>query len=72
MAHTSPIAVVLAAIDRVTAACKRADMRMGIFGLSGDSIQAYASSGYSLLLTGVDSILLGQAAKNLADSVRLL
>jgi 2-keto-3-deoxy-L-rhamnonate aldolase RhmA len=63
---------VLAAIKRVTTACTQADKCMGIFGLSADAIKANIAQGYSLLLTSTDSILLGQAGKQLLDSVRSL
>jgi 2-keto-3-deoxy-L-rhamnonate aldolase RhmA len=54
---------VLAAIDRVTAACEGAGVRLGIFGVSAAAVQPYAARGYTLLVAGIDTLLMAQAAQ---------
>jgi 2-dehydro-3-deoxyglucarate aldolase len=61
---------VVAAIDRVTQACHAAHMPLGIFGLSVQAVQPYIDRGYSLIVVGVDTVLLGTAAKQLLAQVR--
>ncbi len=56
---------VVAAIDRVTAACRAANVPLGIFGLSAQAVQPYIERGYTLIVAGVDTVLLGQAAAQL-------
>ncbi len=61
---------VVAAIDRVTQACRAAHMPLGIFGLSAQAVQPYIERGYSLIVVGVDTVLLGTAAQQLLAQVR--
>jgi 2-dehydro-3-deoxyglucarate aldolase len=56
---------VLQAIDRVTEACLAAGVRLGIFGLSAEAVKPYIERGYSLVIAGVDTVMLGQAASQL-------
>lgn len=56
---------VIAAIDQVTQVCRAAGMPLGIFGVSAEAVQPYVTNGYSLIILGVDGILLGQAAEEL-------
>ena len=58
------------AIDSVAEACSKVEMPVGIFGVTTDAIRPYVKKGYSLLVVGVDTILLGQAAKSIIDSQR--
>lgn len=60
---------VLAAIDRVTSACQAANMPMGIFGVSAAAVRPYAARGYTLLVAGIDTLLLGQAAQALLGNM---
>jgi 2-keto-3-deoxy-L-rhamnonate aldolase RhmA len=53
------------AIDRVTEVCLQAGVRLGIFGVSADAVKPYMDRGYTLIVAGVDTMLLGQAAGNL-------
>lgn len=61
---------VVAAIDRVTAACRAANMPLGIFGLSAPAVQPYLERGYTLIVVGADTVLLGTAARDLLAQVR--
>ena len=56
-------AEVVAAIDKVTEACLNAGVRLCIFGVSAEAVKPYIEKGYSLLVVGVDTLMLGQAAK---------
>lgn len=61
---------VVAAIDRVTAACRAANVPLGIFGLSASAVQPYIARGYTLIVAGVDTVLLGQAAAQLLAQIK--
>lgn len=55
---------VTGAIDHVTQACREAGVRLGIFGVSPDAVKPYIQKGYTLIAVGGDTLMLGQAAKN--------
>ena len=61
---------VVAAIDRVTAACRAAHVPLGIFGLSAQAVQPYIERGYTFIVAGVDTVLLGQAAAQLLAQLK--
>jgi 2-dehydro-3-deoxyglucarate aldolase len=61
---------VVAAIQQVTDVCLAAGMRLGIFGMSATAVTPYIDQGYTLITAGIDTALLGQAAKLLLDAVR--
>lgn len=61
---------VVAAIDRVTAACRAANVPLGIFGLSAQAVQPYIERAYTLIVAGVDTVLLGQAAAQLLAQIK--
>ncbi len=58
------------AIHHVTQVCREARVRLGIFGVSADAVKPYIKKGYTLIVGGVDTILLGQAAKNILDELQ--
>ena len=62
--------VVVAAIRRVTAACRAAGMPLGYFGVTAAAVLPYAAQGYTLLVAGVDTLYLGQGAKALLTELR--
>jgi 2-keto-3-deoxy-L-rhamnonate aldolase RhmA len=62
--------VVVAAIERVTAACRGVGMPLGIFGVTAAAIRPYAARGYSLLVAGVDTLYLANGAKALLAELR--
>lgn len=56
---------VVEAIEQVTRCCLAAGMPLGYFGVTADAVRPYAERGYTLLVAGVDTALLGGAAKAL-------
>lgn len=61
---------VVAAIDRVTQACRTAHMPLGIFGLTPDAVRPYIERGYTLLAVSVDTVLLGTAAREMRQQIK--
>jgi 2-keto-3-deoxy-L-rhamnonate aldolase RhmA len=61
---------VVAAIERVTQACFAAEVRIGIFGVSAEAVAPYIAKGFTLIVAGVDAMLLGQAARGLLGQLR--
>ena len=58
------------AIDHVTETCRAAGMPLGFFGVTADAVRPYVDRGYTLIVVGVDTLLLGGAAKNLLSELR--
>jgi 2-dehydro-3-deoxyglucarate aldolase len=61
---------VVSAIDRVTQVCLQAGVHLGIFGVSPDAVQPYIDEGYTLIIAGVDTLMLGQAAQSLLAGLK--
>jgi 2-dehydro-3-deoxyglucarate aldolase len=61
---------VVSAIDRVTQVCHQAGVHLGIFGVSPDAVQPYIDEGYTLIIAGVDTLMLGQAAQSLLAGLK--
>jgi 2-dehydro-3-deoxyglucarate aldolase len=61
---------VVAAIDRVTTVCLQAGMRLGFFGVSAAAVKPYMARGYTLIVAGLDTLLLGRAAKELLGQLK--
>jgi 2-keto-3-deoxy-L-rhamnonate aldolase RhmA len=61
---------VVAAIRRVTDACRAAGMPLGYFGVTAAAVLPYAAQGYTLLVAGVDTLYLGNGAKALLKELR--
>lgn len=59
-----------AAIDHVTQVCQAAGMRLGMFGVSVEAVQPYRAQGYTLIVAGVDTLLLAQAAHTLLNTLK--
>jgi 2-dehydro-3-deoxyglucarate aldolase len=62
--------VVSGAIDRVTEACQSARVPLGIFGVSAEAVRPYLERGYSLIIAGVDTVMLGRAAGEMIAELR--
>lgn len=60
------------AIQKVTSAAKRAAIPLGIFGATAAAVEPQVRSGYTLIAVGMDTILIGKAAKGIVDSCRVL
>jgi len=61
---------VVGAIGWITRACRDAGMRLGIFGTSAEAVQPYIEQGYTLIIAGVDTLMLGQAARQLLGKLK--
>lgn len=61
---------VQAAVEQVTRVCHAAGVRLGIFGVSAAAIQPYVARGYTLVVAGVDTLLLAQAAQGILGQLR--
>jgi 2-dehydro-3-deoxyglucarate aldolase len=61
---------VVAAIEHVTQVCQVAQLPLGIFGLSAEAVKPYIERGYTLITVGVDTVLLGSAARHMLKQVR--
>jgi 2-dehydro-3-deoxyglucarate aldolase len=62
--------VVVAAIDRVTEACRAAGMPLGFFGVTAAAVAPYIARGYTLIVAGVDTLYLANGAKALLKELR--
>ena len=61
---------VVEAMDHVTRTCRAAGIPLGYFGVSSGAVRPYIEKGYSLIVAGVDTLLLGSAAKKLLAELR--
>jgi 2-keto-3-deoxy-L-rhamnonate aldolase RhmA len=61
---------VTGAIDRVTDACQAAGLPLGIFGITAEAVRPYLARGYTLIIAGVDTVMLGQAAMEMIAELR--
>ena len=61
---------VTSAIDHVTQTCLGAGVRLGIFRLTAEALKPYLERGYTLLVAGVDTLFLSQAAGNLLAQIK--
>ena len=61
---------VIEAIDRVTSACRDAGLPLGIFGVTAEALTPWIEKGYTLPVAGVDTMLLGNAARVMLEQVR--
>jgi len=58
------------AISRVRTACLEANVRIGIFGLTAEAVKPYIDQGFTMIVVGVDTVLLGSAAAGLLKTAR--
>lgn len=56
---------VVEAIEHVTAVCCRARIPLGYFGVNAAAVLPFKARGYTLLVAGVDTLLLGLAARRI-------
>ncbi len=61
---------ILAAIDHVTQVCRQANIPLGCFGLAAEAVRPYMERGYKLIAVGIDTMILGFAAKELLSQIR--
>jgi 2-dehydro-3-deoxyglucarate aldolase len=62
---------VVSAIERVTEVCQGAGIPLGIFGVSAEAVRPYIERGYKLIVAGVDTMILGQAAGQLLARIKV-
>ena len=62
---------VVAAIDRVTRACRAVEMPLGYFGVTASAVRPYVERGYTLIVAGVDTLYLANGAKALLEELRV-
>ncbi|MFQ5407605.1 MAG: HpcH/HpaI aldolase/citrate lyase family protein [Anaerolineales bacterium] len=60
---------VRAAIDRVRVACLAANVPVGYFGTDAAAVAPYIEQGYTLIIAGVDSLLMGVGARELVQAL---
>lgn len=58
------------AIDRVTQVCRSAGTPLGIFGVTAEAVQPYIALGYTLIVAGVDTLMLGATARQILEQIR--
>lgn len=61
---------VTGAIERVRAACVEAGLPIGIFGVTPEAVQPYIARGFTMIVVGVDTMLLAHAAAAALKAVR--
>ena len=66
---THPEAV--SAIEHVTQVCRAAHMPLGIFGMSAEAVRPYIEGGYTLITVGIDTVLLGNAARQMLRQLQV-
>ncbi len=62
--------LVTGAIDHIAEACRKAGVPVGIFGVTPEAVKPFQERGFRFLVSGVDTLLLGQAAKQLLAELR--
>jgi 2-dehydro-3-deoxyglucarate aldolase/4-hydroxy-2-oxoheptanedioate aldolase len=58
------------AISKVAKAAERASISTGIFGATTAAVEPYIKNGFTLIAVGIDSMLIGKAAKEIAGSCK--
>ena len=63
---------VVNAIETVEKACKSTAVPLGIFGMTPDAVRPYKARGFRLLVAGIDTVVFGTVAGNLAADLKRL
>ncbi len=53
-------------------ACRGANLPIGIFGLTADAVKPYIEQGFTMIVAGVDTVLLANASSALLTAVRAI
>ncbi|MCA9068750.1 MAG: 2,4-dihydroxyhept-2-ene-1,7-dioic acid aldolase, partial [Planctomycetaceae bacterium] len=61
---------VIDAIEHITKTCQAAKVPLGYFGVTAEAVQPYIERGFNLIVAGVDTLLLGAAAKRLLTKLQ--
>jgi 2-dehydro-3-deoxyglucarate aldolase len=60
------------AIARVRDACREVNIPIGIFGVTADAVKPYIEQGFTMIVAGVDTVLLATASAALLNAVRAI
>jgi 2-keto-3-deoxy-L-rhamnonate aldolase RhmA len=60
------------AIARVRDACFEVKLPIGICGVSAEAVQPYIEQGFTMIVAGVDTVLLANASSTLLTAVRAI
>ena len=60
------------AIARVKYACHSAKIPIGIFGVTADAVKPYIEQGFTMIVAGVDTVLLATASSAMLTAVRAI
>lgn len=61
---------VQAAISKMKQAATRANIPLGIFGPTAEAVSHYIQDGYTLIAVGIDTMLIGKAAKEMVAALK--
>ena len=61
---------VTGAIERVRAACAEVGLPIGIFGVTAEAVQPYIARGFTMIVVGVDTLLLVHGAAAMLKATR--
>ena len=61
---------VLSEIDKVSDACKKVNIPLGVFGVSVEHLSYYIDRGFTLIAAGADTLFLGRAAKETLEHLK--
>jgi len=61
---------VTGAIERVRAACAEVGLPIGIFGVTAEAVQPYVARGFTMIVVGVDTLLLAHGAGTMLKATR--
>ena len=61
---------VRSAIEHITQICQAARMPLGIFGMTTEAVKPYIERGYTLITASIDTVLMGNAARQLLNQLR--
>ena len=58
------------AIQQIARVCRAGGVPVGIFGMTAEAVQPYIQQGFKLIVAGVDTVLLGHAARELLGRLK--
>jgi 2-dehydro-3-deoxyglucarate aldolase len=61
---------VTGAIERVRAACAEVGLPIGIFGVTPEAVQPYIARGFTMIVVGVDTMLMAHGAATMLKATR--
>lgn len=61
---------VMKAIDHISDVCVAAKIPLGIFGIDEKAVKPYIDKGFTLIIAGTDTLLLGNAGRNLVTQLK--